>query len=162
MKLLSKFSNTITPSIFTLVGIFLYFEAKKIRTLRFGGALGGDFFPKLLSVMLIVLSIIWLFKEFIISIKRKGDKKLDIKGGIKSISRVILFTFIFVLYIVSLKYLGFTISTVFLMFFNHLLLREEINLKIIPITLIYSIIVTFGVWYLFEKVFEMTLPTGLF
>lgn len=153
--------RVITPTLFIPIGILSYIEAKKIRILRFGGAIGADFFPKILSVLFTILSFGWLIMEVIRAFREKEKEKSQ-KGDIRKVIPVTLFAVVFMLYIISLKHLGFIIPTIFLIFLNHILLRnEKIGLKVLILTFVYSVIVAMGTWYLFEKVFHMALPMGI-
>jgi len=142
-----------------LFGVLSYIEAGKIRILRFGGEkIGADFFPKNLSILLIILSLCWLINDLLK--KSESEKK---KVTMEEIGRIAFFAVVFILYVFLLKYFGFIVTTIFLVFFNHILLRtEKVNIKILVLTSIYSIIVAIGMWYLFEKVFQMTFPSGIF
>lgn len=148
----------ISSILFMLFGVLSYIEAGKIRILSFGGKIGADFFPKNLSILLIILSLCWLINDLLK--KSESEKK---KVTTEEIGRITFFAIVFILYVFLLKYFGFIVTTIFLVFFNHILLRTgKVNIKILVLTSIYSVIVAIGMWYLFEKVFQMTLPSGIF
>jgi len=162
----SRFKNAFPALIFIIVSIIVYLQALNIRTLKFGGALGGDFFPKVLSILMLVISVIWLIREIVISAKKKGfdaatenNSSSWLKKGVRD---VFVFLAVFIVYIFSLRYFGFLIPSVILVFFNFVLLKDDFNAKNLPVAIIYSLVITVGLWYLFEKVFELVLPKGMY
>lgn len=151
--------NTIAATVFLIFGILILSESFKIRLLKFGSALGGDFFPKVLSISLIILSSIWLvlsFRQFMR--QRKNNEKLKNRFVL---TRPILFIVVFVIYIITLKWLGFTIPTIALVFVNYLLLKDRFRYMDFLIGSGYSLAVTILIWFLFTKILGLVLPMGI-
>lgn len=146
----------LAPSILTLIGLLSLVESFKIRVLRFGGALGGDFVPKLTAAMVTALSALWLVDEFVKLRKSRSEES----GGwnFRNVVPVVLFSAVFVGYIVGLRYLGFIISTFVLGFFNYFFLLDKKSSRLVFFGVFYSLGVTFLFWFLFEKVFNLPLP----
>lgn len=152
--------NIVAAVIFLIFGILILSESFKIRLLRFGSALGGDFFPKLLSITLIVLSSIWLISNLYQFLKK--EKNNDEKQENRFILvRPILFIAVFVVYIITLRWLGFTIPTVFLAFVNYLLLKDQLRYTDLFAGVGYSFLATFLIWFLFTKILGLQLPMGV-
>lgn len=152
--------NIVAAVIFLIFGILILSESFKIRLLRFGSALGGDFFPKLLSITLIVLSSIWLISNLYQFLKK--EKNNDEKQENRFILvRPMLFIAVFVVYIITLRWLGFTIPTVFLAFVNYLLLKDQLRYTDLFAGVGYSFLATFLIWFLFTKILGLQLPMGV-
>ncbi|MFN3283982.1 MAG: tripartite tricarboxylate transporter TctB family protein [Pseudothermotoga sp.] len=152
--------NIVAAAAFLIFGILILSESFKIRLLKFGSALGGDFFPKLLSITLIVLSSIWLILNLYQFLKK--EKNNDEKPENRSVLvRPMLFITVFVVYIITLRWLGFTIPTVFLAFVNYLLLKDRLRYTDLLAGVGYSLLATFLIWFLFTKILGLQLPMGV-
>lgn len=151
--------NILAAISFLILGILILSESFKIRLLKFGSTLGGDFFPKILSVGLIILSSIWLIlSAYQFAKERRKQEKVTSKF---TLTRVILFMIIFVIYIVVLRWFGFTIPTIALALANYLLLKDRFRYKDLFIGTGYSILATFLIWFLFTKILGLMLPVGI-
>ncbi|AFG34295.1 tripartite tricarboxylate transporter TctB family protein [Fervidobacterium pennivorans subsp. shakshaketiis] len=162
-KLTNILKNLIFPIIFIVVSIVSYIQAALIRTLRFGGSLGGDFFPKLISLLTLLFSILWLVME-IRSLKKKSQvaESSNDAGHNVGFRNSLLFLIIFAAAVWLMKYVGFLLSAFLIVFFNYIFLKDEMKLKDLPLAIAYTAVVSFGIWYLFEKVFELVFPRGIF
>jgi putative tricarboxylic transport membrane protein len=110
--------------------------------------LGPDFFPKVVSVILIVLSIL-------IFISNGKDKKTEKNPNIKY---TLITIGIFAVYIVLIGKIGYLVSTILFSFaIISLLKKDSIVLKVV-----YSIIFPVGLYLLFTYAFKVSLPTGIF
>lgn len=156
---MTSMRNIVASTVFLAAGVLIFVESFKIRLLRFGSALGGDFFPKMLSVCLIVLSSVWLLLSVYQFVKRRETQQ-TLKDRFVS-TRAILFVTVFSVYIVSLKWMGFTIPTIILAFMNYLLLKDKIRFKDLLIGIGYSIAATFLIWFLFGRMLGLVLPKGV-
>lgn len=156
--------SILPPLSFIIVSILSYIQASLVKTLRFGGALGGDFFPKVISLLTLVMSVVWFLGEIknLKSLKEANDKdnsnSIEQPNGFRN---SVLFLLIFVFAIWVMKYIGFLFSSLILVFFNYIILREDLKAKDLPLAVVYSVIVVVGIWYLFEKVFGVALPKGI-
>lgn len=141
-------------------GVITWIECFRIRVISFGG-LGGDFFPKLVSTLLIILSSIWFVASLVRFSKEKRINSL-INRKVRHRRAPVLFVVAFVFYIIALTWFGFVIPTVFLSLTIYLLLKDRIRFKDLFVGVSYSILVVFVVWFLFTKVLGLMLPTGRF
>ena len=151
--------NILAAAAFLIFGILTLSESFKIRLLKFGSAIGGDFFPKLLSITLIVLSSIWLVSNLHQFLKEKNNNEEPENSFV--LVRPILFIAVFVVYIIILRWLGFTIPTVFLAFVNYLLLKDRLRYTDFFAGVGYSFLATFLIWFLFTKILGLQLPMGV-
>ncbi|WP_041081117.1 tripartite tricarboxylate transporter TctB family protein [Thermotoga profunda] len=151
--------NIVAAISFLILGILIFSESFKIRLLKFGSALGGDFFPKILSIGLMILSSIWLILNIYQFAKER--KKQERVASKFALTRVMLFIVVFVIYIVVLRWFGFTIPTIALALANYLLLKDRFQYKDLFIGTGYSILVTLLIWFLFTKILGLMLPVGI-
>lgn len=135
--------------------------------------------PIIMGILAILLAVILVLR--FIRTRREGKPFLDLKGArffvpdwdkVRFIGTLVLF----VLYILSMQKIGFLPSSiVFIFLFNVLFagvgqLRQLIPaarkgklfssaaFKSVSVSLVSSIVFSVGVWYLFARVFNVTLP----
>jgi len=128
-------------------------------------------FPKALSIALIVLSAIVFIIDLGKYLQNKNLKKtraFATEGAsvVKSAKErgylnVLFFTVLFAIDIFSIRYIGFVMAMIPLIFANYLLQKKEIRKTDWLIALAYALGVTVVFWALFEKVFEVILPQGI-
>ena len=132
-----------------LISIFLFFITFTFETLEMDKySLGTTFFPRLICIILFILSLILL----IFSIIKKENKNKKIESTkIKYTVSTILFFFI---YVFLLDKLGYLVSTIVFMF----LLKS----KSILINIIFSVLFSGVIYFMFSKGFNVSLPEGIF
>ncbi len=135
--------------ILCLISAVVYYSASQFDMSYIGDTgLGPDFFPKVVSVILIVLSIL-------IFISNGKDKKTEKNPNIKY---TLITIGIFAVYIVLIGKIGYLVSTILFSFaIISLLKKDSIVLKVV-----YSIIFPVGLYLLFTYAFKVSLPTGIF
>ncbi len=127
-------------------GVVIYSASKFDMTYIGDSGLGPDFFPKVIAIILIILSILLFLSK---------DKTKQENHNIKYTLMVIM---IFALYIFMIGKLGYLISTILFSFtIVSILKKNSIILKII-----YSLIFPIGLYLLFTYIFKVSLPTGIF
>lgn len=135
--------------ILCMISAVVYYSASQFDMSYIGDTgLGPDFFPKVVSVILIVLSIL-------IFISNGKDKKTEKNPNIKY---TLITIGIFAVYIVLIGKIGYLVSTILFSFaIISLLKKDSIVLKVV-----YSIIFPVGLYLLFTYAFKVSLPTGIF
>lgn len=108
--------------------------------------MGPKFFPMLCIIILGFCGLILIFKGW----KRKEKKPLPIFVWSKLLPMILLFA----IYFIALRLFGFIISTMLFMFMSMIFMGERKPLILIGI----PIGVSFGIYYLFVKVFFVILP----
>jgi len=147
---------------FIVVGIIFRIEAGKIRVLSFG-SLGGDFFPKIMSDLLIILALMWFINAIKLFIKTKGIReaiatdavKRDIKK--KAIS-ILAFLLLFCLLIYIFDVIGFVLFSFLLSLLTYVFLKADLNRKDILIGTLYSVFITLVIWFIFVEALGLVLP----
>jgi putative tricarboxylic transport membrane protein len=115
------------------------------------GALGSGFFPILIGICLMLLSIPLLIRPK----DSKMMKDVIPKGG--EGRRVLQTILVFMLSVLLLKPLGFLLTT-FLLFLTLLQLYERGRW---PAAIVLSLAAVLGSYWLFVKLFDLVLPQGL-
>jgi putative tricarboxylic transport membrane protein len=112
--------------------------------------LGPDFFPKVIAVILFILSAML----FVGSIKNK-DKKSIYNPNMKYTFMVI---FAFAVYIFLIDRIGYLVSTVIFAFVVITILKSKSKI----LNIIFAIAFPIALYLLFTYAFKVSLPTGLF
>lgn len=127
-------------------GIVIYSANRFDMSYIGDSGLGPDFFPKVIAVILIILSVLLFLSK---------DKTKQENHNIKYTMMVII---IFAIYIFMIGKLGYLVSTILFSFtIISILKKNSIILKII-----YSLIFPIGLYLLFTYIFKVSLPTGIF
>ncbi|MEN3009362.1 tripartite tricarboxylate transporter TctB family protein, partial [Pseudothermotoga sp.] len=134
---------------FLISGIVCLLESQKIRVLRFG-SMAGDFFPKLLSLLMVVISAIWLLVTIIKLVMRRKLSRLEFAPG--GVLRTLIYLAGFASYIVTVDLFGFLIPSVAISMLTYLLLKEKIEWTDILKSGLYSTVMVWVIWLLFTKV----------
>ncbi len=124
-------------------------------------SLGAGFMPKIVSILIIILSIL-VIAEAVVCLKteKKSDEqqtnkmKVDIKGVAATI--VLLAA-----YVILLKPVGFIIISIIYMFLQMYLLAPQITKKKLILYTVISIITPIIINYIFIRFFSLMLPSGV-
>ncbi|MDD4219972.1 MAG: tripartite tricarboxylate transporter TctB family protein [Sphaerochaetaceae bacterium] len=139
--------------VFMMIGIFSFVIAQGFPE-DFIMKLGPDFYPELLSVALIILSLT-LFIRTILG--KNTSKFIAINIRDKRFQKVIISLGLAILYAMFLKRVGFIPITILFLFAFLLLLniRKPLTLIAVPI------VASFALWFVFQKILTVSLPIGL-
>jgi hypothetical protein len=132
-----------------ILSIFVIMESLKFKTAGASLTLGPGFYPRLLSVLLILLSICII----VISLRSKDDAKLVLINN-----RVLSGIVIIIGYGIVFNILGFVLSSM-IMFALISKAMGGSNWKII---LTNSILIPVGIYLVFNNFLRVPLPWGLF
>jgi putative tricarboxylic transport membrane protein len=144
---MSKTFDRYTSFIFLIVGAAFVFESKGISQSAYGSSVGPDIFPRVLGILLILLSLRLFYETFRYTVKQGGKSNLD----------YVKFLIIFgaaVLYAVFLESLGYVITTFLFLLIGFQVMQKGGWVK----TVIISGAFSFGVYYLFVEVLKGSLP----
>lgn len=156
-------NNLLSSLIFLVIGTVTFIESYKIRILKFGSPLGGDFFPKVLSAMLIILSAIWFFISLMSWLKERDTERYSKKVFSFTVPwRVVIYIIVFVAYIFVIRLLGFIVPTIILSLITYLFLKTDFRKMDLFVGVVYSIVITLLIWFVFVKVLGLVLPAGVF
>jgi hypothetical protein len=146
-----KKGNIISSIICILIGIFIIYATKDYPQ-GLQGVPGPAFFPRILSCVVIGLSILLLIKTYV----KKDGRKISIfdKDSIK-----VYVTIGFLLaYLIILDLIGFIISTPIFLFGLIFFYVRKNPLK----NAVVALVVTFIVYGIFKVLLSVPLPQGIF
>lgn len=142
--------ETVFSAFLCIVSAFIFYSSTQFNMAFIGNSgLGPDFFPKVIAVILFILSAML----FVGSIKNK-DKKSIYNPNIKYTFMVI---FAFAVYIFLIDRIGYLISTVIFAFVVITILKSKSKI----LNIIFAIAFPIALYLLFTYAFKVSLPTGL-
>src|SRR5699024_3165049 len=139
-----------TGFVLIIFSIFGYLVANEFGDGEKLGSFGPRFFPKLILILLVVLSVSLLIKG-IISLK---TEKTSIKFNLKKILRVAIYIVLLIAYINLFFITGFIFSTIIFLIIAQYLFGMRSWLKLIVISIVTPIIL----YYFFTGLFNIPLP----
>lgn len=143
--------ETVFSAFLCIVSAFIFYSSTQFNMAFIGNSgLGPDFFPKVIAVILFILSAML----FVGSIKNK-DKKSIYNPNVKYTFMVI---FAFAVYIFLIDRIGYLISTVIFAFVVITILKSKSKI----LNIIFAIAFPIALYLLFTYAFKVSLPTGLF
>jgi putative tricarboxylic transport membrane protein len=144
---MSKTFDRYTSFLFFIVGAGFIFESNKISASSYGSNVGPDMFPKVLGILLVLLSLRLFYETFRYRAIKRGKEKTD----------YIKFIIIFgaaLLYVALLEPLGYVITTFLFLIVGFQIMEKGGWLKTVIISGAFSL----GVYYLFVEVLQGSLP----
>lgn len=143
--------ETVFSAFLCIVSAFIFYSSTQFNMAFIGNSgLGPDFFPKVIAVILFILSAML----FVGNIKNK-DKKSIYNPNIKYTFMVI---FAFAVYIFLIDRIGYLVSTVIFAFVVITILKSKSKI----LNIIFAIAFPIALYLLFTYAFKVSLPTGLF
>lgn len=132
-----------------LVSLIGYYLARGFESgFMTDNGLGAGFFPKLVCIILAILSIVMFVKSF----KDKNIYKFS-----KNNKNTFIIIGLCIGYLFLMEKIGYLLSTI-IFSFSVIITLDRKNLIM---NVIFSIIFPIGIYYLFSKVFNVSLPTGI-
>lgn len=142
--------ETVFSAFLCIVSAFIFYSSTQFNMAFIGNSgLGPDFFPKVIAVILFILSAML----FVGSIKNK-DKKSIYNPNMKYTFMVI---FAFAVYIFLIDRIGYLVSTVIFAFVVITILKSKSKI----LNIIFAIVFPIALYLLFTYAFKVSLPTGL-
>jgi putative tricarboxylic transport membrane protein len=130
-----------------MVGAFFIVESQKLSSSAYGSRVGPELFPMGLGILLILLSILLIYKTFRYSKEEKKVTPVDVK-------RFLIIFIATLLYALLLELMGYVLSTfIFLTVAFQTMEKGKLWLSIL-ISGAFSL----GVYYLYVEVLKGTLP----
>jgi len=151
--------------LFLFLSIVLFTQTGRLPNMFFS-TLGPSVFPKILLVSMGILStnliIIKVMKFTKIKDKKQFIKTFELSKKMLSKYKLVFFVSLnFFVYIFSMKYIGFRISTFYFMFSTQWLIAQKEKRNLLMMILIAGII-TFGSFYFFRYFLNVIFPKGVF
>lgn len=138
-----------------IIGISLYFFhlAGQLPVIKGFQQMGDSFWPKLVLLVIIVLSAILFLKSFIKRERfiRKDESKISARASLAAVMMGL------VMYIISISYLGFLFSTfLFLIFFSYIMGDRKLSGMVL-----FSLGMTAIIYLIFGLLIYSALPRGV-
>lgn len=146
-----KKANIITSLLLIVLSVIVIYLADQFPQVGSEGVTGPDLFPKVLAVLLIVLSFVLLITSTI----NKYSEKVVLWG--KGPARPYMTMGFIVIYFIGLNFLGFYISTPIFLF----ILIRFLGQKSIVRNIAVSLGVTFIIFWVTHTLLFVPLPTGI-
>ena len=136
-----------------IISAFLYFITFNFEVFEMDKyRLGPAFFPRLICIILFLISLILL----IFSIKNKNYSKIKDKN--QNLKYSVITIIFFIAYVFLIEKLGYLTSTIMFMISIIFLLKS----KSLLINIIFSVVFSSVIYLLFSKGFNVSLPEGIF
>ena len=151
-----KKENIVTSIIFVCIALFTMYETTNFKENPYGltqDSLGPTFFPILVSILIILLSALLIASEL-----RKKTSRDSIPFLNASIVFPIIVAVIVLIYVVSMKYLGYIISSIIL----NVILLIIFKVKKITFIAIFPVMITLIIYAIFKIAFRVPLAEGVF
>ena len=132
-----------------LVSLIGYYLARVFESwFMTDNGLGAGFFPKLVCIILGILSVLMFIKSF----KDKNIYKFS-----KDNKNTFIIIGLCVVYLFLMEKIGYLLATIIF----SISVIMTLDRKNIIMSIVFSIIFPIGIYYLFSKVFNVSLPTGI-
>lgn len=145
--------------IFIILSIFMYINSNGFTSNFSKGSLGAAGFPKLIAILIFILSIAYIFKY--LKNKIQFSFKFDLKKLRDEYRFVFITLLLFLIYIVSMKFIGFIISTISYLLLSQWFLSDK-KTKNLPIIIITTLFISLGTYYFFTSYLSVIFPVGIF
>lgn len=143
-------SDRILGSVLCLLSIVIYYLSTKfVVGFVIDSGLGADFFPKAISVILFLLSMILIIK----SDKKRDEEAIFTKESL-IVGKVVIG---FLAYLVGMSIMGYLPATIAFLIGMFKFLKVKSN----KLIFIYSICFSIFIWYIFGSIFNISLPQGI-
>lgn len=122
-------------------------------------------FPRIIVTVVVVLGLLVLLTEGLANKKAGkkffGDKIVFLQKNYdkKKFWGTLL---LFIIYILAMDIVGFLIASLVCIFLFNLLFTASLEKKSVLVSALISAAFSFGVWYVFGQLFNITLPSGIF
>ena len=150
-------SEIIISGIILAVTCFLFYVASTFPQSRMADQVGPALWPKIILLLIIILSMTLLIQFVIHSLKEKKEKpKEDFSAEKEGFRMLILTVILSLLYGFVVSYAGFLLS---ILVFQTLFLLI-LKVKKIPVLVLYPLCLTVVIYAIFIKILYIPLPRG--
>lgn len=143
---------------FILLSVFMYISSLGFKSGLTTGSVGPDGFPKIIAGAIFILAVINMIK---IMRKRKITFAFSKEKFIEKYKAVFTILLMFIIYVFSMQYIGFLITTILFMFSTQWYLSDR-SKKNIPKMVILTLFVSLGAYFFFTSYLTVVFPPGIF
>jgi uncharacterized membrane protein len=157
---IKKYGDIIVSIVFGVLGIALIIGAAQLPKSKVMD-IGPDFMPKVVGIIILVLSVI-LLVQTILKLKKEGTG--EVAPDNSDYKRVFGSLILSILYVFLLQKIGFIICTLVYLFCQIFVLAPDTRRtkKDLILYLVIDVLFTFIVYFLFRYGFKIVLPAGIF
>jgi len=139
-----------------LVGGAFFFESSKFSEKSGVQTFAPSFFPRVIIIFMMVLTIFLFIKSFII--KKENTSFLSkLKIYIVEHYRVILILFLFFIFTVLIPFIGFLYSSMIFIFLSTAILRP-LKVRFMTTNILLALLLPLAVQWVFQNVLNIYLP----
>jgi len=139
-----------------MVGIIMYTETYTFARKASWQLVGPEVFPRVLIVIIVLLSLILLIQSFFT--KHPETKKFELQEFLNKNGKSIIIFIIFGIYVFLLSRVHFIISTLLFLFTTQALLTGVKKSKLLIRNLIVTLVATFSIYIIFTNILSIWLP----
>lgn len=143
---------------FILLSVFMYISSLGFKSGLTTGSVGPDGFPKIIAGAIFILAVINMIK---IMRKTKITFSFSKEKFIEKYKAVFTILLMFIIYVFSMQYIGFLITTILFMFSTQWYLSDR-SKKNIPKIVILTLFVSLGAYFFFTSYLTVVFPPGIF
>ena len=156
--------NLLTGGILLIFGIWMFVQTFLFGNVGRGGDPGPGLVPRIVSVLVILLSALLLLTTVVGVLRAsRSDKTEDETKKIAADSKSIVLTFaLFVFYMFTVGPLGYVLSSIIYLFFQILVLTDKPSRRQCIIFAAIAVVVPLLVNHVFVNIFNLMLPRGIF
>lgn len=150
--------DIIISFIFIILSIFMLISSSKFTSGFNQESLGASGFPRMIAVLILILAVVNIIKWL------KNNKKsydFSLNKILDEYKNVILVLLMFLVYVVSMKYIGFIISTIIFLLSTQWILSNK-SKRNIPIIVIITLFISLGAYFFFTSYLTVVFPAGIF
>ncbi len=145
-----KKTDLVIGIISCFIGIVSYILTLNFPTFGKCGVPGPEFFPRILAILFLLISVIQISKSFI----EKDNKTQEIEKV--NYIRMLILIGLFAFYILFLDIIGFFITTIIFL----MILQKLLSIKF-KTSIIVTFIILVIIFLIFDKLFCVSLPMGI-
>jgi hypothetical protein len=143
---------------FIILSIYMYISSLGFKSGFTRGSVGADGFPKIIAVAILVLAVINLIRTLK---KKKISFEFSKEKFLEKYKPVLMILLMFAIYVFSMKYIGFIITTILFMFSTQWYLSDR-SKKNIPKIIILTLFISLGAYFFFTSYLTVVFPAGIF
>ena len=155
--------NLLTGGILLIFGIWMFVQTFLFTNVGRGGDPGPGLLPRIVSILVILLSVLLLLTTVFGVLKAgKSDKTEGETQKIAIDKKSIVLTFaLFVFYMFTVGQLGYVLSSIIYLFFQITILTDKPSRKQLVIFAAIAAVVPLLVNHVFVNIFNLMLPRGI-
>jgi hypothetical protein len=148
--------DAITAILLLLLCGVLFWQTFSIREVPFS-QLGSDVWPRVVLILLTLLSAVYLFKSM--TEPRPASEPFSLGGWLKTYKNPIICFVMFFFFMLALPYLGMLVAGILFVFITQTLIGGASPRRLITHALV-SVLAVGGMWSVFTFALRVILPSG--